>query len=417
MVVTVEWMRANYNKYNKILFGGKLPEIEFVINNRMKCYGIANFRYKVNGVRLDIIPLRIQMTSYRESDERYHLGTLVHEMIHIEDYTFHPEHYVYEVGYGRWRKNKSYNSHGNWFLSEAERINSMNLGFEITVRETTEEKVNTALSAEYQKKYENEAKKGYFVTIRERSKSWAEESGNWGDIVKLDKDTFNKELNYDENQYKSGWYRKHISRVYYCICHSPEIGPMRRNSSNDLPQEKLESYLALSEVIKTVVIPSEAEVNEKHMSIVNTMANLFNELYGERKKKGRFGMQIGAMVSGVDPLTNFTIEVKIMGNKFYIIYKDRYGKFDSLYPEGMNAYRRKFSSPSGREEIAKEIAANIEKRGLKLESMKTYKQIIRETLENYIANDSNNGVKVSGVPGQRMYEKEISDGEGEFAVE
>jgi hypothetical protein len=49
--------------------------------------------------------------------------------------------------------------------------------------------------------------------------------------------------------------------------------------------------------------------------------------------------------------------------------------------------------------------------------MKSYKKIIRETLENYLNKEAGEDIKVSGLPGQRKFEKEITNDEGIIYIE
>ena len=92
MLVTKNWIEKNYNKFNKLYWDGKLPVIEFKINRSRNTWGFASFRYDF--MNDTIIPLAITMSNYYDSPENVKIQTLLHEMIHIADYTFQPEHFI-----------------------------------------------------------------------------------------------------------------------------------------------------------------------------------------------------------------------------------------------------------------------------------------------------------------------------------
>ena len=93
MLVTKNWIEKNYNKFNKLYWDGKLPVIEFKINRSRNTWGFASFRYDF--MNDTIIPLAITMSNYYDSPENVKIQTLLHEMIHIADYTFQPEHFIH----------------------------------------------------------------------------------------------------------------------------------------------------------------------------------------------------------------------------------------------------------------------------------------------------------------------------------
>lgn len=66
MIVTTEWMRINYDKYNAKYWGGKLPNISFLTNMSKNTWGCASYRYtKIresrynwNGDRIDYYDIK-----------------------------------------------------------------------------------------------------------------------------------------------------------------------------------------------------------------------------------------------------------------------------------------------------------------------------------------------------------------------
>lgn len=133
MIVTTEWMKEYYTKFNKLAFGGQLPDIEMVINNRLnRCWGRAMYRLNISYGTCT--PLKIEMVSKRDCPEEVLKNILVHEMIHVEDYALHPDHFIKRDYYGSYKKNSGYDAHGSWFQSECNRINSLNIGVTVTTR-------------------------------------------------------------------------------------------------------------------------------------------------------------------------------------------------------------------------------------------------------------------------------------------
>ena len=92
MIVTTAWIEKNYNKFNNLYWNGMLPKIGFKTSRSRNAWGFASFRYDFRNDT--IIPLTITMSNYYDSPENVKIQTLLHEMIHIADYTFHPEHFI-----------------------------------------------------------------------------------------------------------------------------------------------------------------------------------------------------------------------------------------------------------------------------------------------------------------------------------
>jgi len=144
MIVTVDWIEKNYNKFNELYWNGELPKISFKISRSRNTWGFASFRYNY---RLSTItPMCITISNYYDSPEDVKLNTLLHEMIHIADYTFNPFHYILN---GRRVSGHHYDPHGYWFKKEASRIEKF--GWNITKNITKEEEAVSSLSQNTQK--------------------------------------------------------------------------------------------------------------------------------------------------------------------------------------------------------------------------------------------------------------------------
>lgn len=139
MLVTVAWIEKNYKKFNKMMWDNKLPDIEFKVSRSRNTWGYAAFRY--NYAKSTITPTSITLSNYYDSPEDVKLNTLLHEMIHIADYTFHPEHFIRN---GRRVSGHSYDAHGYWFLAEAKRIEKF--GWVITKHVSKEDQKVSKLS-------------------------------------------------------------------------------------------------------------------------------------------------------------------------------------------------------------------------------------------------------------------------------
>lgn len=133
MIVTTAWIEKNYNKFNNLYWNGMLPKIGFKTSRSRNAWGFASFRYDFRNDT--IIPLTITMSNYYDSPENVKIQTLLHEMIHIADYTFHPEHFIRN---GRKVSARSYDAHGYWFNTEAQRL-SKESGYKIATHVTKEE--------------------------------------------------------------------------------------------------------------------------------------------------------------------------------------------------------------------------------------------------------------------------------------
>lgn len=114
MLVTISWLENNYNKYNNLYWNGELPKIKFIINNSKRTWGFASYTYNrtQNWVKCEAITL----SNYYDSPEEVKLNTLLHEMIHIADYYYNPNHFVCGG------KKVRYDAHGWWFKQEAARL-------------------------------------------------------------------------------------------------------------------------------------------------------------------------------------------------------------------------------------------------------------------------------------------------------
>ena len=123
MLVTLSWIEKNYAKFNKLYFNGILPSVKFKISNSRQTWGYAS--YKINCKNNTIEPISLTMSNYYDSPEEVKISTLLHEMIHIYDYTINPHHFVTNG-----KRVRGYNAHGLFFEKECNRLKKF--GFDIS---------------------------------------------------------------------------------------------------------------------------------------------------------------------------------------------------------------------------------------------------------------------------------------------
>lgn len=177
MIVTKSWIENNYNKYNNLYFGGILPNIEFKISRSKKTWGYASYKY--NLFTGEITPTSITISNYFDSPEEVKLTTLLHEMIHIYDYTINPTHFVKNG-----RKVK-YDAHGCWFKNEAARIYKLS-GLDIRKYATKEEKEVSQLSERATQNIENQKEVALVCVVNGSISSWFFKTNIWQAETALD---------------------------------------------------------------------------------------------------------------------------------------------------------------------------------------------------------------------------------------
>ena len=225
MLVTTEWMAEKYAYYNSKYWNGQLPGISFSISNSRKTWGFATYKYIFNDSRTEIKtikPLSITLSNYYDSPEKVKETTLLHEMIHIADYFFHPEHFI---NLRRTGKNKKYDAHGPvFFMKEANRLASD--GWEIQKYVTMEERGASTLSDENKEKLEKRASIGYIACIADGKNST--KSGKW--VMRIDK----SKMEYFDNlfnTYDRTWIKSTFENAKWYECYCIEFADKRKCST------------------------------------------------------------------------------------------------------------------------------------------------------------------------------------------
>ena len=146
-------------------------------------------------------------------------------MIHIADYSFHPEHFINIRRTGR---DKKYDAHGPiFFMKEANRLAAD--GWEIQKYVTMEAKSVSTLSPEIEEKLEKRAAEGYIVCIadgKERIKN-----GKW--VMRLDKSKL-EDFSRLFNTYYKSWMKSNFENAKWYECHCTEFADKRKSNAKPL---------------------------------------------------------------------------------------------------------------------------------------------------------------------------------------
>lgn len=165
MLVTIDWIRKNYIKFNEEYFGGTLPMVKFKVSRSKNAWGFASFLYDYPNST--IIPEAITISNYFDSPEIVKKTTLLHEMIHIEDYTFHPEHFIRN---GKRVTGHHYDAHGWWFKEECRRLNAY--GWDVEKYVTKEEQSLSSLSVNSKRCLENKKNNALICCVIGTKGAW-----------------------------------------------------------------------------------------------------------------------------------------------------------------------------------------------------------------------------------------------------
>lgn len=117
-VLSTTWMERKFNAFNEMYFNGKLPTPTFKLNNKKSSHGLC--RTVRNFITGDLSFTIFLSKYYNKTTEHEMENVLVHEMIHEANFVFKGFEYIIREG-----KKAKIKGHGESFLSEMERINSM----------------------------------------------------------------------------------------------------------------------------------------------------------------------------------------------------------------------------------------------------------------------------------------------------
>ena len=120
---SVGFLKMSYRKLNKMFFDDNLPnniefKIETDVNDKNSGHTDADNNENPNKFNIHYISLNGTLMKSPHS----WIETILHEMIHVDDFANHPEHFV-----------DGYNEHGDWFMKQARRLNKF--GFDIVEKD------------------------------------------------------------------------------------------------------------------------------------------------------------------------------------------------------------------------------------------------------------------------------------------
>lgn len=108
---TVDFLKAVYIKLNNMFFNGELPnDIDFKIEKNLDDNGVghtqANDNYTESCIDIEYVSLNGTLMKSPHS----WIETIIHEMIHVAEFTEHPEHFMHK---------SDYEKHSKWFMDKA----------------------------------------------------------------------------------------------------------------------------------------------------------------------------------------------------------------------------------------------------------------------------------------------------------
>lgn len=406
MTVDKKWVKENYLKFNNIAFNGSLPtNIAFKTNGRIKSCAYASYVMHLDTGIVD--DLELVMNSNLDNNEEAHICTLLHEMIHIEDYVFHTEHFLREKTFPtpriKYEKVKGYDAHGEWFLGECARINNMHLTkYQLSPKQTSEESKTEKNLAELKTRVCLMR-----VAINDPSKYWrilkTSERGMKGQV-----DTVKNNVGYWSRcgYVKFEWYKQSEDKLG-----SLSMFPNKNDfkgylySVGDAKKEefiKNNGLILLDEITVNPDYKPERISDEKYSKNLNW--NLEWSL--KRIKQDDNFKKTGVGVYNVtDEVSNIKMQVTVDKKRDNVeILFNGGSPLNFGYKKCLSDMKSAwFTTPYG-DMILKHLKDN---RLIQEHRMKKLKNIIREVVEDYVSSD--NDTQVVGARGRRQMTKQISD--------
>ena len=82
MRLDLQFLKDNFDRFNKEYFEGKLPRPKFAIGKARMVLGSLNYKRKITIFGTKRYDYTIRLSSYYDQDEQGYLNVLLHEMIH-----------------------------------------------------------------------------------------------------------------------------------------------------------------------------------------------------------------------------------------------------------------------------------------------------------------------------------------------
>lgn len=126
-------LQREYDKLNDLLFNGKLQPVTMLWNKRKGAHGVVKgTRSRTTG---KITLKSLSMSQFLKVPYKFFKDVLAHEMIHVF-----------------WMQQDVNAKHGELFIQEMNRINSMGLGFNVSVKSDSSETSKFEMSSDFVKK-------------------------------------------------------------------------------------------------------------------------------------------------------------------------------------------------------------------------------------------------------------------------
>ena len=167
---TVDWMARKYAEFNRDYFDNKLPnDCVFATDMSTAHWGQASCSFNLRMGKIVAYNFKIKMTNAYLMTEEVKSNVLLHEMIHILDYSQYPHHFM-SYDYRGKLHSVRYDAHGSTlFIPEAERLKQY--GFNISKTVTMEEKATSEMDAGVARKLEKKRMNGYILGYEKFSKN------------------------------------------------------------------------------------------------------------------------------------------------------------------------------------------------------------------------------------------------------
>jgi len=404
MLVSKEWLERKYDEYNKLLFGGELPRIEFKIGRGIKTWGYASYRFDLYNGR--ITPLSITVSNYHDSPEEVKINTLIHEMIHIYDYARFPQHFI-ERDYSwnaryAYKRVRGYDAHGQWFRSECDRVNKF--GFKVSVNVQQWEQDASTLSSNAQRLVDKKKAAGAIIGFSHKL------NGEWFKVKTNDRGMNEYVRSVESNK---EWYSRYYDLQEWYRTYDDFNVQLRNTTrrgwrySDEKKNEEVSSKQM--ELIKKVIIKEdmtnvELTEEEKVETVRDMLVRLVNSLttssgwlrrgIGNSKETNeKLGLTMWLEVDkgkGTCYL-NFSGVNSPLGMNFNVLWRDYLDNNCQKY--GSVVYKYLVSKG-----VLREMKNNVD-----------FKGIIREVVDKFV--NDNVGEESENMPGMRRVTKEIGDGE------
>ena len=146
---SVGFLEKSYKKLNKLFFDDRLPnDIKFKIEYDKASGGSGHTDADNNKDQLKFDIHYISLNGTLMKSPHSWIETILHEMIHVDDFTNHPAHF-----------SGDYNEHGEWFVKQAKRFEKF--GFHIGVKDM-DDNIQASVDNEMVRR---KFKRGVFIAI------------------------------------------------------------------------------------------------------------------------------------------------------------------------------------------------------------------------------------------------------------